>query len=485
MKAGVTFVFVLSMTLSAAGAILGADEEKIPITTASEQAKKEFLLGQDLSDNLQATKSLEHFDKAIALDPSFASAYLNRANNSFTTKEFLENLRGAMIHMDKVSEGERLLVLAADAGANGNLQKQKEYLEKAVALYPNDERAHFTLGAYFFGQQEYSEAIHEYEISIHLSDRFAPAYNILGYAYRQTEDYQKAEQTFKKYTELIPNDANPYDSYAELLLKIGRFDESIANYRKALAIDRSFGSSLIGVAMNYTYQGKADKASEVVTHLYDIARNAGEQRQALFTKAVVDVDAGNLVLGLQDLDKEYAVGKSINDVGGMSGDLAAEGNILLEMGKYNEALKAFHASAEVVSKSNFSFELKNNTLLFTHYNAARVAIASGDLGKAKAETEEFRRGAEENKNPNQIRFAHELKGMVALAEKNAGEAVSELLQANQLDPYNLYRISLAYEAQGDKAHAKEFCKKTAEFYSLPVLNYAFIRNKAAKMTSAL
>ena len=50
---------------------------------------------------------------------------------------------------------------------------------------------------------------------------------MLGYAYRQEGDYANAEQAFKKYIELIPNDPNPYDSYAELLLKMGKFDESI------------------------------------------------------------------------------------------------------------------------------------------------------------------------------------------------------------------------------------------------------------------
>ena len=48
--------------------------------------------------------------------------------------------------------------------------------------------------------------------------------------------YANAEKAFQKYIELIPKDPNPYDSYAELLLKMGRFEDSIAQYRKALEI---------------------------------------------------------------------------------------------------------------------------------------------------------------------------------------------------------------------------------------------------------
>ena len=485
MKYAVLFLFVTGLAWSAPAAINDEEGAKIPITTRSELAKQEFMLGQQLSDNLQATKSVEHFDKAIALDPSFASAYLNRANNSFTTKEFFDNLKGAMDHMENVSEGERLLILAANAGANGNMKSQREYLEKAVNLYPGDERAHFNLGAYYFGQQEYERAIEQYEKSIYLADRFAPAYNILGYAYRQLDKYTEAERVFKKYTELIPNDPNPYDSYAELLLKIGRFDESIANYQKALSIDSTFTSSEIGLCMNYLYKGDEKDASQAVKKLFAMARNPGERRQAFFIRAVVDVDNGNTADALKAFDDEFAVGKEINDVAGMAGDLAAKAAILEETGKYDEALKTYDASVEIIEHSNLSSDLKKNTLVIAHYNKAKIAAATGDVEKAKSETEEYWRGVQQKGNLNQIRFTHELRGITALAEKDYGKALTELLQANQQDPYNLYRLALAYEGKGDKVHAKEFFQKAADFHSLPFLNYVFVRNKAAKMISSM
>ena len=62
-----------------------------------------------------------------------------------------------------------------------------------------------------------------YKKQTEIAPNFSPTYNILGYAYRQQGDFNGAEQAFKKYVDLIPNDPNPYDSYAELLLKMGRF----------------------------------------------------------------------------------------------------------------------------------------------------------------------------------------------------------------------------------------------------------------------
>src|SRR5215213_8445328 len=219
---------------------------KIPVTTSSEEARKEFLQGRDLAERLLAQDSIQHFDKAIALDPNFALAELGRANASQTAKEFFDHLKKAAALAGKTSEGERLLILANESGANGEAAKQKEHLDKLVAAHPNDERAHFNLGGYYFGQQDFAQAVGHYRKATELAPSYSPAYNILGYAYRQQGDYANAEQAFKKYIELIPGDPNPYDSYAELLLKTGRFDESIVQYRKALSVNQHFTPSKVG-----------------------------------------------------------------------------------------------------------------------------------------------------------------------------------------------------------------------------------------------
>ena len=173
--------------------------QKIAVTTSSDEARKEFMAGRDLAEKLRITDSIQHFDKAIAIDPNFALAELNRANVSPTAKEFFDHLKKAVTLSEKASDGERLLIQATEAGANGNPTKQKEILEKLVAAYPNDERAHFNLGGYFFGQQDYAQAISHYKRATELAPNYSPAYNILGYAYRQNEQYNEAEAAFKKY----------------------------------------------------------------------------------------------------------------------------------------------------------------------------------------------------------------------------------------------------------------------------------------------
>jgi tetratricopeptide (TPR) repeat protein len=469
---------------SSSASASNAPTGKIAVTTSSEEARKEFLIGRDLSEKLRITDSIAHVDKALSLDPNFAIAELLRANVSPSPKEFFDHLKKAVALADKASDGERMLIQAAEAGANGNPTQQKEILDKLVAAYPNDERAHFNLGGYYFGQQDFAEAIHHYKRATEIAPDYSTAFNILGYAYRQNENYSDAENAFKKYIELIPNDPNPYDSYAELLLKIGRFDDAITQYNKALSIQPNFVNSHFGIAAALIYKGKTSEAQAELQKMTDKARTDGERRTALFGQMIVAVDSGKLDQGLAEVDKQYAIAQKNNDVPAMTGDLQLKGNILMAMGRHDDARKVFEQALKMTSDSNLSQGVKDNAARFAHYNFARVAVAKKDLATAKTETDTFRQGAEAAKNANQVKLAHELLGRIALEEKNYDAAVAELGQANQQNPDVLYLLGQAYQGKGDSAKAKENFTKAAKFNSLPALNYALVRSKAEKALSS-
>jgi tetratricopeptide (TPR) repeat protein len=324
------------------------------------------------------------------------------------------------------------------------------------------------------------QAIEHYKKATELAPDYSSAYNLLGYAYRQNVDYPNAEQAFKKYIELIPKDPNPYDSYAELLLKMGRFDESITQYRKALEIDPNFINSHQGIGAALMYQGKPDEAAAEFQKITSKARSDAERRTALFALTVVDIDSGKMDKALEEVDKQYALGEKTNDIPALTGDLQLKGNIMLETGKFDEAKALFERGLKMTEDSNLSPEIKKNAGLFQHYNLARVALGKKDYATAKSQAEEFRKGTEPLKNSFQTKQAHELVGMIALEEKDFEKAIAELQQSNQQNPYDLYRLCQAYQGKGDSGKAREFCTKAAGFNSLPQLNLAFIRSKAAK-----
>jgi tetratricopeptide (TPR) repeat protein len=261
---------------------------------------------------------------------------------------------------------------------------------------------------------------------------------------------------------------------------MGRFDEAIVQYRKALEIDPNFINAHQGIAAAQLYSGKPDDAAAELQKITDKARSDAERRTALFGLTVVDIDSGKMDKALAEVDKQYALGEKTNDIPGMTGDLQLKGNILLETGKFDEAKIQFDRALKMTEASNLSAEIKDNARLFNHFNLARVALGKKDLATAKTEAEAYRKGTDALKNPFQIKQAHSLAGMIALEEKDFDKAIAELQQANSQNPYDLYRLCQAYQGKGDMGKAKEFCAKAASFNSLPQLNLAFIRVKAAK-----
>ena len=457
------------------------DIEKMPVTTLSKQAETLYLQGRDLFEKLQAKESQQFFEKAVATDSSFALGYLNLAFVVPNAKDFFANLNKAVALADNVTEAERLWILGVQAGVNGKPMQQREYFQKLVQEYPNDERAHNLLGIHYFGLQEWQMSIDEFIKATQINPSFSQPYNQLGYAYRFLEQFDKAEEAFRKYIELIPDDPNPYDSYAELLMKVGKFNESIESYQKALTINPNFVASHIGIATNLNFLGQYEEARQQIQKLFYNARDEGERNAALFAMSVSYADEGALELALSEINKLYAANEKINDAAAMTGNLNTMGNILLEMGKFDEAGENFLQALEVMRKSDLSREVKDNTIRAGLFNMAHTALREGDITEAKAKAEEYRLEVATLNNPNLTRQSHQLMAMIAMHEEDHSKAMEKLQQANLQNPYNLYRMALAYEGMGDKEKAIEFLNKAVNFNGLNNLNYAFIRTKAQHM----
>lgn len=472
-----------SATSTATVAATADGGKSIAITTSSTEARDLYLKGRALGENLRAHDGRKVLEEAVAKDPAFAMGHYQLAVNSATAKDFFAHLNEAVKLSDNATDGERLTIQIAEAGANAQPKKGLELSQELVSEYPGDERAHFLLGGAYFGQQDYEKAIEEYKKAIEINSGFAPAYNLIGYAYRPLKKYDEAEQAFKKYIELIPSDPNPYDSYAELLMKMGRFDESITQYKKALSVDANFSPSKVGTANNLMFQGKHDEAAALMQKLYDSARDDADRRTALFVRSVIFVDAGRTAAAIKEIDKEYALDAQLGDTANMSGDAQLIGNILLDAGKPDEAGKKFWQASDLVQKSSLSDDVKTDNALNDHFNKGRVALAKGDLATAKTEAAAYMSGSQERHNTFRVRQAHELAGMISLREKDYDAAIAHLGEANQQDPQVVYSTALAYKGKGDAAQAKEWAVQAADAHILPLISYAFVRAKARKMSA--
>ena len=481
-KAKLILVAIVAVTLIG---LVGCEAEKnslVPITTDSDEALAAYLTGRDLAEKIRAQEARPYFEKAVELDPQFAMAYLQLAFTSRSTKEFFANMDKAASLADKVSEGEQLWIRGAQAGINGDAVAEGEFDQQLVDLYPDDPRAVNLLAGHYFNAQSWDLALDYYGRVLALDSTFSQPYNQMGYAYRFMGDFVKAETSFKKYIELIPDDPNPYDSYAELLMKMGKYDKSIAMYEKALAVNPAFRISHIGVATNLCFKDEYEAARERLrTQMFETAPDDGVRRAALSAIALTYVYEGQYEEAIAAVKEQYGLAEDIWDASAMAGDLNLIGTILLEAGSADKARVVFNKSLKLMENSELSKPIKDNAKRAHLYNSARVSLLKKDLATAKAKAREYSKVALALENPGPIRTSHTLMALIALDEARYGRAIEELTQANQRSPYTFYRMMLAYQGLNDDEKAEEMCRRVVEFNQINSLAYAFVRNKAREV----
>ena len=461
------------------------DKTKIPITSSCEEARDAYLKARWLAENLRATDAHDYFLKAVEADPDFALAHLGVANTAPTNQEFFDAFRRAVDTSVNASEGERFLITAREAEIAGKPGVELAKLEALVALFPEDERAHNAIGNFlYFNQQNYESAISSYRTAIDINPKFAPPYNLLGYALRQVGDYAAAEKAFQRYTELIPDQPNPYDSYGELLMKMGRYEESIASYERALAIDPNFVASYIGIGTNQMFMGRLEDARSTFSKVEEHARNDGERRQARIWRAASYLHQGDIESALDETQKLYDIAAETDDRSAMAGDLNLMGGILLRAGRADEAVEKYHAQIEMMRSSDATEEIKQATERNQKYDLARVALWQADLDVAKELADAYRDEVAAHNIRYEVQRAHELDGMITLAEGDLDTALGHFEQANQQDPEIWLLKARTYAAMGDTEGARQACEQVINFNQLS-FNLAYVRNPARELLETL
>ena len=457
---------------------------RIPATTTSEEARDHYLIGRDLMDKLRVADARRHLLQAVGRDSTFALAHYELALSEPTQRGFLEHLTRAVDLSETASDGERLVILALHAGANANPAEQLRLTEELADAYPLDPRAHFLLGFSQAGQQDFEAAIRSFTRATELDPEFSPAWNALGYAYRPLGRYAEAERAFKRYIALLPREPNPYDSYAELLLKVGRHDESIAMYRKALEADSHFVPSFVGIAANLMYSGRHQEALAETRRLEKAARDDRERRTARLTAAIVQADQGKTALALEELQARQNIARRGRDTLAMASDARLIGELLVESGRSAEARRHFDQALAMVESSGASPELKADARMLHRLDLGRATLRNRDFRVAELMARTFADSARAAGNPERNRQAEELLGLLALARGNGETAVAHLAEADQQDPFILYATARALALNGEAGKARELFAKVARQNDLPTLRYALVRRAAERAAAS-
>ncbi|MFQ6092339.1 MAG: tetratricopeptide repeat protein [bacterium] len=239
------------------------DKDLADATTNSIEAYRCFTEGLQRYDKLFFQEAAQHFERAAAIDTTFATAYarLALAYSSLGRSEDARRvLARAVVLADRVTERERLNIMALDAGFKDDLLRMIETYEEMVRLFPKDKEARYRLGTIYNALGRFDEAIAQFEAALEIDNTYKLVHNVLGYSYSSRGMYEKAVESLRRYLELAPDEPNPHDSIGEIYQRAGYLDEAIDEYKEALRLksDLHFPWQHMGSA--YMDKGKFDQA---------------------------------------------------------------------------------------------------------------------------------------------------------------------------------------------------------------------------------
>ncbi|MFB3126729.1 MAG: winged helix-turn-helix domain-containing protein, partial [Candidatus Acidiferrales bacterium] len=177
-------------------------------TTSSLEALKAYNLGHELREKGDENASIPFFERAIELDPNFASAYARLGTvygNRGEAEKSIEYTKKAYGLRDRVSEPERLYITAHYYGTvTGEIHKEAETYEVWLMTYP----------------------------------RTAVPLNNLTLHYNNIGQYEKALEIGRRSLEVAPDSVYPYMNLSGAYLGLNRLEEDKAILQQGL--DRGF-----------------------------------------------------------------------------------------------------------------------------------------------------------------------------------------------------------------------------------------------------
>ena len=352
------------------------------VYTRNPKALQEYFLAVQFRERGEWDKSVEAFEKAVAIDPEFAIAHRSLAGMLFNRFEFVRGyghyLKAHQLK-EKLPEQERLLV----EGTWLSLQektfpKAHAVYHKLIELYPGNAMGRFSLA---FTADDPEESIREYDNLIHVqNDRGLIAYNNLCRLYCSRGEYRKARELWEESLPFFPQQTWRNDALATIYVLEGNTEAARGVYEK-MARDGSDFDAKADIANYFFAKEDIDSALEIIEKLrreekdpsvadgwfigYDFMK--GKIKQALDLGAALENRA--LSAGEGDIS--------------LSQTLIWSGRSFLQTGAAGLALEKFQSALEYVKRQEDKLPEVPLAGLIHHRRIALIwqACALCDLGR--------------------------------------------------------------------------------------------------------
>jgi len=196
-------------------------EHNVPVdyaskTTSSSSAYKLYLQGREYHGKVDYTAALEKYSEALEIDSTFVSPMLYLAHiyrDNGQSDKCISWVYKAFDQINKVPHDIQLEILEMKAMVDKHPESQLLYINEYLEINPYSTQKLYTAGWINYSLERWQEAIEAFEKGIELNENlegnlklWVYYYTLLGNAYKNIGDYEKALRTFDDGLEIWPND---------------------------------------------------------------------------------------------------------------------------------------------------------------------------------------------------------------------------------------------------------------------------------------
>lgn len=360
------------------------------MTTGSMEAYNYFLKGRENYEKYYYNDALDTLEKAVELDPEFALAHYylamaRRAQNDIIgMQESLQNFQKFGKNL-KGKEG-RYVQAMITRTMNEEPEKYLQSLEDLISQYPKEKRFHFDLGVFYQVTGKIDEAIAELEKALELDPKFGYALNQLAYIHGNLDNFDKAFEYFQKYASVAPNEANPQDSMGDLFLRVGKMDEAIKRYEKAVELKPDFGSEY-KIAYVCALKEEYDEALRWIDQFCSMAPSENVKIFGDKWKALYLYLTGQVKKSLDTLDGALALARSQGNISEIDQALRTMIWVAFDWNKMDLYSSVVDERMKFRSENDMYSSKLSSTLPPYYYGL--LDLKKGDLPSAQKKMEEL------------------------------------------------------------------------------------------------
>lgn len=464
------------------GAVAHDAPTSMRISTKSPQAHAFFDTGLQKMEMLHIQDALENFRNSVKADPQFALGHIFLTFFSQDPTEQVAEREKALATREFANAEEKQIIDWLAASKQSRLIPAIQNMNEVLQKNPQDKHLYWLAGWWLLVDHNQSQrAADMFEKVIQIDPKFPDAWNEAAYCYARMGNFDKAFADIKRYTELVPNEPNPQDTFAEISRMAGRFEDALQHYHASLKIDPTFHESQLGLGDTYALMGEQAKAREEYARAI---ADASPVQKVLWSlqSAATYVREGDLA----------AADKAFNAVAEQAHarDFAnLESEAYRSMSLYQlDSAASLHllTKAEAVLKEDHKVpqSLLNQQLALVLRTRVERAVADKNKDLAEATLKQLQDLSDANAADGLIATAlHGATGAVDLSQSNFADAVNQF-EEDESNAISMRSLILAYEKNGQEGNARRLAAKLAAL-NVPQIEQAVVVPEFRKQRAAL